>query len=301
VTEAQLGLFRVDGYSWDQLDFEERDQFVTGFLTGTFRGKPGRLYGIPNSVRAEDSVWGRFAHQTNETLTDYRPTALGTEPFSTEALTYEHYWFVMWFDLNVCALQQRRLPRTKDLTNQEVARDFEEALSQASIPVTGRLVGLRPYDDATNEAELLELIHSGRVLRIRVGSLAGRSVPAGVDLTNPRPDANGILHEYVDHDYRSGVSEVSVRVAPEDPGADAKLSFYAKAALATGILEEVEVDVGGRTIRRVREERRASIKVEEPLTEKTVEDLQRRIRLNEYELVAVEYQPTLFGPTGVAE
>ena len=258
-----------------------------------------RQYGFVKPNHLEGAIWGLFAHQTSEQLTDYRTTGSEPEQVPGATLTYEHYWYIVWLDSMVALLQLRRLPQTKDLTNQEVARDFEEAVRQAFIPVTGQLVVMELVEEAPNEDGVRELFATGRVFRLRVSALAGKRVPAEMDLTNPRPDANGVLHEYVDHDFARGVGEVTMRADENDPAADISKSFYAKGIVAAGTVEEVAADVDGTTVRLVRESKRATLNTDDPITAETVSTLRARILKQDYEPAHESQQETLFGFPGI--
>ena len=251
MAEIQLALFRVQGFDWNSLDERQRGEVAAAFGNGPIRGSATRRYGFVKPNHLNGAIWGQFAHQTSEQLTDYRSTGGVPEQVSGETLTYEHYWYIVWLDSLMVLLQQRRLPQTKDLTNSEVARDFEECLSQIFIPVTGQLVSMNQVEEAPTEDGVRELFSSGRVLRLRVSGLGGRRVPPEIDLTNPRPDANGVLHEYVDHDFARGIGEVTMRADESDPAADVSKSFYAKGVVAAGIVEEVSADLDGTTVLRV--------------------------------------------------
>jgi hypothetical protein len=268
-------------------------------LTAPFGGQPGTRYGFWRPQRAGHVVFGAFAHETSEAITDYRPRDNGVEQVLSATNTFEHYAFVIALDEQVALLQRRRLPQTKALTNQEVVRDFATYLDDAIRPLTDRFVGLRPFEDEIAEQDVRELLGAGRVIRLRVGQLARRRVPDGVDLTNPDPDAQGVLHTYMNHEFERNISEVMLQADPNDASADVARSFYAKGALATGRLEEVEVVVGDRVERRVRENRRATIEAEEPLTRERVLDLIERVLRHDYQ-VAVQDDPQtmLFGPEG---
>jgi hypothetical protein len=283
------------------LDDAQRAEAVAAFGRGPFRGPPTRQYGFVKPNHLDGAIWGLFAHQTSEQLTDYRPTGSEPEQVSGATLTYEHYWYIVWLDSLMVLLQQRRLPQTKDLTNLEVARDFEEALTQIFLPVTGQLVAMSPVEEAPNEEGVRELFSTGRIFRLRVSALAGRRVPVETDLTNPRPDANGVLHEYVDHDFARGVGEVTMRADENDPAADISKSFYAKGIVAAGIVEEVSADLDGTTVRLVRESKRSTLNTDDPITAETVLTLRGRVLKQEYEPASDGQQETLFGFPGIVD
>jgi hypothetical protein len=239
---------------------------------------------------------GTFAHQTSDIVTDYRQTSSGVERVQGEVATFENYAFIVWFADEIVALQRRRLPATKSLTTEDVERDFQRYLSDAVLPLTNKFVVLRPFAEESNEDDVRELLHGGRVVRLRVGNLAGRVVPDGVDLTNPRPEADEILHEYMNYDLGQGVNEVTLQADPKREDADVAKSFYAKGLLASGTLEEVEAVIGGRRVRQVRENRQATIRVEDPITPDVAAMLLGRILQADYDLTPIDEQPTLFGP-----
>lgn len=295
----QLALFRTDGLPGERADHDVLDVIAARLLTASIGGQLGGRYGFWLPQRAGNIVFGSFAHETSEAITDYRPTDNGLEQVLSATNTFEHYAFAVALDVQIALLQRRRLPQTKALTNQEVIGDFATYLDDAVRPLTNRFVGLRPFEEEMAEEEVRELLGAGRVIRLRVGRLAHRRVPDEIDLTNPRPDANGVLHEYVNHDFDRNVSEVTLQAAEDDSDASVANSFYAKGALAAGRLEEVEVVIGARVERRVRENRRATIEAEEPLTPELVVQLVERVLRHDYQVVAIDNpQTTLFGPEG---
>jgi hypothetical protein len=299
VAAIQLALFRTDGLPGDRVAQHQIDLIAARLLTASFSGQPGSRYGFWRPQRTSNIVFGSFAHETSEAITDYRSTNEGVEQVLSATNTFEHYAFVAAVDEQIALLQRRRLPQTKALTNQEVIRDFALYLDEAVRPVTNRFVGLRPFEEDMAEEEVRELLGAGRVIRLRVGQLAHRRVPDDVDLTNPDPDAQGVLHTYVNHDFERNVSEVTLQANVGDASANVSNSFYAKGALAAGRLEEVEVVIDDRIERRVRENRRATIEAEEPLTPELVVQLVERVLRHEYQVVAIhDPQTTLFGPEG---
>jgi hypothetical protein len=296
MAEIQLALYRLSGIDWPRLDVGLRDELLRRFLGRGILGEEGRRFGLWQPRQFGSSVVGTFAHQTTESLTDYRETPSGLERVQADVPTFENYAFVIWFAEEIVALQRRRLPATKTLTTEEVERDFQRYVSDAALGITNRFVTMRPFAEESNEENVRELLTGGRVLRIRVGNLAGKSVPDVVDLTNPRPDADGILHEYMNYDLRRGVNEVTIQADPGQEDADVSSSFYAKGVLASGTLEEAEVVIAGRRVRQVRENRQATIRVEEPITPEVATVLLARILHAEYDLTPIDEQPTLFGP-----
>jgi hypothetical protein len=295
VAEIQLGIYRLTGYDWGSMSDSARRSLIDTFIGFGFAGPPGRQYGVPNPQVDGAIAWGRFAHQTSELLMDYVHGPAGDEQVPREELTYEHYWYAISFEAATALIQQRRLPSTKDLSNQEVLRSFEEVISQAVVRVTGRLAGLIPLEVDQPEESLRELLGVGRVLKLRVTGLAGRRVPDSVDLTNPDPDVNGVLHDYMNFDYGVGVSDVTLAASEDDPDADVRRSFYAKAVVATGRVTEVEAEVDGVRIKRARESRKATIATEEPLHLDAVRELIARVAGADLEPGSVEIQDTLFG------
>ncbi len=294
----QLALFHAEGLP-RRRDARRLDAVAQRLLRPGLGGQPGNRFGVWRPQRTGDIVFGAFAHETSDAITQYRATDQGLEQLLSAADTFEHYAYVLAIDEQIALLQRRRLPQTKSLTNQQVIRDFGEYLDTVVRPVTDRFVGLRPFEEEMAEEEVRELLGAGRVIRIRIGRLAHRRVPDNVDLTNPDPDAQGVLHTYLNHDFDRNVSEVTLLADEDDASANVTDSFYAKGALAAGRLEEVDVMIGDRIERRARENRRATIEAEEPLTPEVVVQLVDRVLRHDYQIVATDDpQTTMFGPDG---
>lgn len=292
----QLALYRLLGLDWAVLRDDQRDGILGQLVSEGTLGHEGDRYGFLRPRASGAVVLGQFIHQTAETLTDFLPTLSGLQEVEKEIYTFERYWAVVWAGAGVAGLQRRRLPATKTLTTQDVERDFANLVSQAALAHTNRFVSLRPFEEPS-DGDVRDLLDNGRVMTLRVAGLSGRIVPPDVDLTNPRPDANEVLHEYMDYDLGRGVNEVTLKADPTLPDANVAKSFYAKGLAAAGSVEEVEAYVDGQRVRRVRENRQATIQVEEPITPEVADMLLARIQRSEYDLTPAEdQQQTLFGP-----
>lgn len=105
MADIQLALYHLEGYEATQLKPSELQGIVDAFAVPALYGIPGEQFGLWQPQVSGQTVWGRFIHQTSEALTDYRPTDQGVEQVPGEAWTFEHYWFVVWFDSQVVLLE----------------------------------------------------------------------------------------------------------------------------------------------------------------------------------------------------